>query len=713
VRLVAIVSALAAAVLAFAAPAAAQQLPGGETVVSAELRSERALIAPGESFTVVLRQTIADGWHTYWLNPGDAGEPTAIEWRLPAGFTAGPIQWPVPEALPFITLVNYGYSHEVLLPVTITAPTSLQPGESVTLSADASWVACADICILGRASVSITLQAATQGRDEPQWAARIADAVRALPRRAPGVEATIAQGDPARLSVVLPGAQELRNVRFFPFSRDAVEAAAAQSPRVGPRGVSFTLTAGVADNLGTVPLEGLVAYEAREAGEWVRRGVEIAAAPSDQVVAGVADSAAPFSPDYALAEIEAAAAPAGAAPGGALTTMALLGAIGLAFLGGLILNVMPCVLPVLSIKALAFAGGADAGQSRRQGVFYVLGVMTTFMALAALVIALREAGAAVGWGFQLQSPLLVAGLALLFFTIGLNLLGVFEIGGSAQNLGAGLAARGGDAGAFFTGALAVVAATPCTAPFLGLALGAALSQPAPAALLIFAAMAVGFALPLAALHFAPAFQRLIPKPGPWMERVRNVLAFPMFAAAVWLAWILTQQTGAGGVMALLSIAAALAFALYVGRWGRAWLAAGLIVLAATTALTWRPLAGLEAERVLAREDWSPMRVAELQAEGRGVFVNFTAAWCVTCKFNEALVFERPRVAQTFAETGTAYLVADWTNRNQEIAAVLDEHRWPGVPLYLYYAPGAERPAVIPIEGFGEAVVIGALRGEMQ
>ncbi|MGD9815841.1 MAG: protein-disulfide reductase DsbD family protein [Hyphomonadaceae bacterium] len=659
-------------------PAAARPLVTEN--VTAELHATRTVIAPGETFTVVLRQQIREGWHTYWRNPGDAGEETKIAWTLPPGFEAGPIRWPVPEAIPFATLLNYGYSNEVLLPVSMTAPATLQTGQPLTLSADVTWVVCKDICILGEGRVTLTLQTAAEGRDDTTWAPRIAAAVAALPSR-PEIDARIARS--GRLSVALAGADAYRNFHFFPFSRDVIEAAAEQSPRASAGGVTFTLTPGFQNTFGQGPLEGLVAYEVREGGAWVRRGVEIVAQPSEEALAGAAPMA----------------------------LSALLTAIGLAFLGGLILNVMPCVLPVLSVKALAFAGGAAPAEARRQGVFYTIGVLATFLALAGLLIALREAGAAVGWGFQLQSPLVTSGLALLFFVIGLNLLGVFEVGGGAQNLGAGLAARSGDAGAFFTGALAVVAATPCTAPFMAGALGVALTQPAHLTLLIFAALALGFALPLAALHFAPAFQKLIPKPGAWMERVRNVLAFPMFGAAIWLAWVLTAQTGADGALALLSLAAAIGFALYVGRWGRAWLLAGLIVLAATGALMWKPLAGVESEAALAHEPWSPARVAELSNEGRGVFVNFTAAWCVTCQVNEALVFNRPAVAQAFAESNTAYLIADWTNRNAEIAAILDEHQWPGVPLYLYYPPGSAEPRVMPIEGFGERAVIAALRGE--
>ncbi|HYD73651.1 MAG TPA: thioredoxin family protein, partial [Candidatus Binatia bacterium] len=396
------------------------------------------------------------------------------------------------------------------------------------------------------------------------------------------------------------------------------------------------------------------------------------------------------------------------ATGASLDLATLFTAIALAFLGGLILNIMPCVLPVLSVKALSLAGGAQAGQVRRHGGLYFVGVMATFLALALLLLVLREAGESVGWGFQLQAPWVTSALALLFFVIGLNLLGVFNIGGGTQNIGAGLAARSGDAGAFFTGVLAVIAATPCTAPFMAGALGLALTQSPATMLAIFAALGLGFALPLTLLHFAPGLQRLIPKPGTWMERAKNVLAFPMFAAAVWLVWVLAEQTGPSGVLALLSIAAALAFALFVARWGRIWLAAGLAALALTAIFTWRPLFGVESEALLASEPWSPARVSELRSEARGVFVNFTAAWCVTCKVNEAAAFT-PRVAQAFENDDIAYLVADWTNRDETIAAALTEHGRAGVPLYIYYPPDGE-PLVLP-QLLSEALILETIEGE--
>lgn len=688
-------------------PVSAQPLPGTHQV-AATLQSSRTAVAPGERFTIVLRQSINEGWHTYWRNPGDSGEPTTLTWTLPAGWSAGDIQWPAPEAVPYAMLVNFGYEGEVLFPVEITVPANARPGSTVALTAEAYWLVCSDICIPENETLTLNVPVAAQGRDDPQWAARIAAAVGDVPHREEGVSATIGTGSPARLSVALPNANAIRNVRFFPFERGVVKSAEAQRARVGASGVSFSLTEDLRP-LGDAPLAGLVVYETQDGGgDWVRRGVEIEAAPGAPI-AGTDDAAAPISDDYALAELEGGAGGLNSSAVVELTGVELLIALGLAFLGGLILNIMPCVLPVLSVKALAFAGGVQAGEARRHGVLYFAGVMITFLALAGVLIALRGAGEAVGWGFQLQAPWMTSALALLFFVIGLNLLGVFAFGSSAQNVGAGLAARDGDLGAFFTGALAVLAATPCTAPFMAGAIGAALTQTALTTLVIFAALGLGFALPLTLLHFAPGLQKLIPKPGAWMERAKNLLAFPMFAASVWLVWVLTQQSGPDGTIALLALFVAVTFLIVSMRWGRVWLAIGVLLLATTGALVWKPLLGVETQEALVSEPWSVARVSALQSEGRAVFVNFTAAWCVTCKVNEVAVFT-PAMARAFAESNTAYLVGDWTNRDGAIAAELAKYGRAGVPLYLYYPADGGAPVVLP-QLLSESVVRETVRGE--
>ncbi len=693
--------------LALANAAAAQPINTGH--VEGQLHAARAAVAPGETFTIILRQQIDEGWHTYWRNPGDSGEATDLTWKNPQGFSFGPIQWPAPEPAPFAGIVNYGYHGEVLMPISVTAPANARVGETVTFEANVYWLVCADVCIPEEGDLTLTLPIAAQGRDDPVWAQRAAEAIAALPRPLDGARAHVTAGSPARLSITLPTPTEIRNPHVFTYNRDVMAHSEAQRPRVGEAGFSFDIPSGVARDLGQVPFEGVVTYEANEGGRWVHRAFEVIAQPGE-ALAGTADRPATITSDYPLAAIEGAAGPAIAAE--PLSPLALIGALAIAFLAGLILNIMPCVLPVLSIKALSFAHGAQSGEARKHGLLYLAGVMVTFLALAAVLIGLRAGGEALGWGFQLQEPWVIAGLALLFFVIGLNLLSVFEIGGGVQNAGAGLASRGGDTGAFFTGALAVVAATPCTAPFMAGAIGAVLTQSAPVTLLIFTFLALGFAAPLTLLHFIPALQRLIPKPGPWMERVKNVLAFPMLATAALLVWVLAEQTGSGGALALLLLALALGFTLYVARWGKVWLAIGVIAVLSVTALTWRPLTGAATLAHLPEEPWSAARVAELQAEGRPVFVNFTAAWCVTCKVNEGAALSSRRVAQAFAESDTAYLKGDWTNRDDTIAAALAEHGRAGVPLYLFYPASGSSPVVLP-QLLSETLIIETIQGDAQ
>lgn len=661
-------------------PASAQTLR--TPYVESELVSSRAAIAPGERFTIALRQRIIPGWHTYWINPGDSGEPTELSWTVPPGFAIGALRHPAPTAKPFDIVMSYVHEGEVLYPIEIVAPANLRPGQSVTLNAHAFYLVCSDICLTEEGDLSLMLPVAAQGAPEAIWAPRIEAARAGLPRTG-AMEARISPGSPARLSLaggaIEAAAREgrLRHLYFFPFARDVIRHIDPQRPSVGARGISLSLTPGAARNLGAVPLEGVITLEERTAQGWRARAYEINATPG-AVLEGTA-GAAP-------ADASADAAPVQGALG---LPLALL----FAFLGGIILNIMPCVLPVLSIKALSLAGGAHAGAARRHGALYVIGVLATFAAFAGILIVLQSAGAALGWGFHFQSPLVVGGLALLFFVIGLNLLGAFEFGGSLQNVGGGLASLRGDAGAFFVGALAVVAATPCTAPFMAGATGLALTQSPPAMLAIFLMLGLGFALPFAALSFVPALQRLIPKPGPWMERVKQALAFPMFATAVWLAWVLTGQAGAQGVLLLLSLATSIGFALWALNtfksfvWRTA-LVALAVLFAAGVYLGTRPSA-------LVSEPWSAARVAELQAENRPILVNFTADWCVTCKVNEGVVFARPRVAEAFTTQNVAYLVGDWTNRNDSIAVELARHGRAGVPLYLYYAPGVEAPVILP------------------
>jgi thiol:disulfide interchange protein len=683
----ALIAAVAALIL-FTVPALAAPVNTGH--IEAELVARDATIPPGGAAYLALRQSIDKGWHTYWRNPGDSGEATKLDWTLPAGWTAGDIVWPAPSRLVIGPLTNYGYSGEVLLPVSITAPADARPGDYV-LKAKASFLVCEDICIPEEAELSITVTLA-QGAPKPdaKWGSKITRSLAEAPKPV-GLTATYrVEGGKVLLSVAgapLKGA-DMSGAWFYPFTGGWLDHAAAQTADRGEAGLTLSLPPGYAFETGAPPevMDGVLtvgdkAYE-----------VSAAQGPAPAGTSG-------------LGPPPAAAGPA--APGIGLALAALF-----AFLGGLILNLMPCVFPVLSMKAAALTGHAhEPAAARAQGLAYGAGVVATFLALAGLLIALQAAGNSIGWGFQLQSPPVVAALALLMAAVALNMSGVFEFGTGLQGAGSSLASGRGLTGAFFTGALAVVVASPCTAPFMSSALGFTLGQPPLITLTVFLALALGFAAPFVLLTFAPPLMARLPRPGPWMDSLRKGLAFPMYAATAWLVWVLSQQTDSVGLGAVLVALVVIAFVLWL--LGRAQSSGGhpavriilAIVLAGVSllaVLTPRSVvtasgatddAGARAE--VPYEAWSPERLAALRAEGRPVLVNFTAAWCVTCQVNEKVALSTAEVAEALKTSGGVYLKGDWTNRDPRIAAALAEHGRAGVPLYLLYAPGAAEPKILP------------------
>ena len=659
---------------------AAESSPVTSPRVTATLLSSRDTVAPGERFKVALVQKLAPHWHTYWLNPGDSGEPTRIEWELPAGATTGDIQWPAPSAIRVEPLVNFGFEGTVLLPVEISVPADAKPGETFSLKANATWLVCEKICIPEEGSFALDLPVTPAGQIDQAAQERIDAALAALPKPAPFRGKLRAEGDKLALELpgLPPGASDLR---FFPVLDTLIEHAADQPLAAGEKPV-LTLVRSGAFKLPQPEVSGVLTF--RENGE--ARAVTLAA-DADPVLLTAASAAA----SEARPAVVRIPMPA---EGGDLTLWA---ALAFAFAGGLILNLMPCVLPVLFIKALGFAQLAHANRSavREQGLLFLCGVLLTFLVLAGAVIALGSLGSSVGWGFQLQSPPLVIALAVVMVLIGLNLLGAFEIGASVTGLGGGLASRGGRFGAFMTGVLAVVVATPCTAPFMGAAMGYAVTQPPVVALSVFMALALGFALPVVALSFAPGLLRLLPKPGRWMLVLKQAFAFPMFATAVWLIWVASVQTGPQGVLAALVAVLAAGFAVWLIGVTRGALPrriagsvlAALVVLGAGWFTVQNAVPGATTEaRAGDVEAWSPERVAALQAQGKPVFVNFTAAWCITCIANERVALSRQEVKDAFAKLGVVYLKADWTNRDSRIAKALAEQGRAGVPLYLFY-PG--------------------------
>jgi thiol:disulfide interchange protein len=694
---------LAAFAMLVAAPALAQPVDTGH--LTAELVARDQSIAPGATTYVALRQKIDKGWHTYWRNSGDSGEATSVVWTLPKGWTAGDIVWPAPHRQPTGPLMNYGYQGEVLLPVPITAPADARPGEIVTLKAAASFLVCEEICVPEDAVLTLSLPVVEGlAKPDPAWSGPISKTLAAAP--APGgFDAVFAkQGTNLVLAVTgeaLKGA-DVSEAYFFPFESTVIDHAKPQEIERGPEGLTLTLTPGYAFQQGAGPqaIAGVLSL-----GD---KAFEIGAAPG-------------ASPPGA----SGLGAPAKAAGGG---TLGLPLAAAFAFLGGLILNLMPCVFPILAMKAASLAGHAhDRRTAQAQGLAFLAGVLGTFLALAVALIAVRAGGAAVGWGFQLQSPPVVAGLALLMLAVALNLSGVFEVGSSLQGVGTGLAGKRGMAGAFFTGALAVIVAAPCTAPFMAPALGWALTQSAPPAITVFLALGLGFAAPFALAAFVPGLLTRLPKPGPWMDGFKKLLAFPMYGAAAWLVWVLTLQAGETALARIFAAAVVLALAAWLlgvaqrrGAQGERPMVlasfGGLLVLAAALAAVWpnygAPQAGAVAsaggEAAVPYEAYSPEALAAARAAGKPVFVNFTAAWCVTCQVNEKVALTSQGVADAFQQTGAVYLKADWTLKDAVIEAELARHGRAGVPLYLVYGAKGGDGVILP-QILTEGLIVRALK----
>jgi len=672
---------------AVAAPSALAAPPLAGDLVKPTLYAESASVAPGGTLMTDLHLAIAPGWHVYWKNPGDSGLPTEITWTLPPGFSAGAIQWPVPERFSAGPIANYGYAGGADLLVPLTAPAGLAADAKPHLAATVKYLVCAEICIPGEAQVSLNLAAGT-GAPDPAQTSRFANARRQLPVAAPFATRFAAGTGDLRLIVpaVAVGNISSPSGEFFPDRDNAIDHSADETVERGDGGLQLVL------KKATGPT---AAVPATLDGVLVLRGAD-----------GVAHG-------YLVSATRVAAAPTAAVEGSISAWHAVL----FAFIGGLILNLMPCVFPILSLKVLGFAG-ADAEKRHHHGLAYGFGVVLSFAALGGALIALREGGAAIGWGFQLQSPLIVGLLAYLMLAMGLSLSGVAELGAGLAAIGGGLAGRQGLTGAFLTGVLAVVVATPCTAPFMGAALGFALVEPAPLALAVFVALGAGMAAPLVAASFVPAVARLLPRPGAWMATLKQVLAFPLYGTAAWLVWVLIQEVDPGGSLMALFGLVLVGFAVWVyGRTrfaatGPRRLGAGLsaagIALAIALAMMLTPASGKVplASDGLPYEAFTPARLAALTAEHKPVFVNLTAAWCLTCIVNERATLDRDAVRDAFAAHHVVALKGDWTRQDPEIAQFLQSFGRSGVPLYLLYDPSGTA-SVLP-QILTEAEIIDAV-----
>ncbi|MBI1391632.1 MAG: thiol:disulfide interchange protein [Alphaproteobacteria bacterium] len=669
-------------------------------------------IAPGGSVDLVLRQKLQDGWHVYWRNPGDSGLPLELSWELPSGFTTGETIYPAPHRIPVGPFVNYGHEGEPAFITTLTAPADVRPGDEVRIALSASWLICEETCVPEDGAFEIVAPIVDDPRPVPAVIAHARKTRDEAPAPWSGSLAVHAEPDgPALVLRSDDGVQLREPFHFFADAEGLTEPAAPQT------------AARTSDEAEVLRLEGGVAYKPEALRELTgtlaigegaaRRDYRIVAARAD----GAAPAAASATPSSAAASGSSASSsfPPGEASGGSadMGVGGIAALLAFAFVGGAILNAMPCVFPIIFVKAASLVSSAhDTALVRRQGVVYAAGVVATFVALGGALLALRAGGEQLGWGFHLQSPALVAMSAALLFGVGLNLAGVFEVGSSLQNVGGGLAGRRGDAGAFFTGALAVFVAAPCVGPFLSAPLGAAAFLPPVVGLLIFVAIALGLAAPYVAISFSPALARRLPRPGPWMSTFKQAMSFPVFAASAYFIWVLSQQVGGEGLAIALLGLVALAFAAWlVGlgqragdeRSGRRMSIAAAVIAFVAVAPIFTLAPSPSADGALAAKGgygeltpvaFDPSAIASARAEG-GVFVDFTAAWCVVCQFNKRTILARPAVRDLFRSHDVTLMAADWTRRDPAITTALEAFGANGVPLYVYYPPTGA-PQVLPL-----------------
>ena len=693
--------------------------------VTVELIAEVEAVVPGEPFRLALRQTIREGWHTYWSNPGDSGAAMKLSWKLPEGVDVGPIQWPLPKAIPYFDLMNHGYEGEVVLLNELRLPADWPVGEPLHIDVTADWLVCADICIPESAELALSLRSdAGPPMIHPINGMVFEEAEKALPRPSPW--ATGFNLKDGRVVLGLEGnfeASRIEQVHFFASDSGTIAHAAAQELSIGEHGLVLNMQ--IDDGVPSLEkLEGLLVITENPGDGAITQGFEISARKDSGLAAS-------------------SMAPAGLGSEtmigiGASLEMTLWQAAFFAFIGGLILNLMPCVFPILSMKALSLVRHAGEPGAVMQGLVYAAGVLVSFLLLAGVLMALKAGGSAIGWGFQLQSPVVIALLAYLMAAVGLWLSGAVELPGSAggalMSFGSGLASQGGTIGSFFTGVLAVLVATPCTAPFMAPALGFALVQDAGTGLVVFASLGFGFALPFLLLSASPGLQRLLPRPGLWMARLKELLAFPMYATAAWLVWVLSQQVGPNGLLAVLMGLVMLGLGVWLLRFTRplsrvfaafALIAAlGLAFLPITVSVQTTQAAGQTSGQAIAQtgvrtsalvdenspaEPFSKARLEDLLAEGRPVLVNMTAAWCITCLVNERVALASDDFIDALETKKIAYLKGDWTNGDPEITAFLASFGRSGVPIYVVYPGAGLEPVVLP-QILTESMVMEAFAG---
>jgi thiol:disulfide interchange protein DsbD len=661
-----------------------------------------AEIYPGQTFTAGLDFRLEQGWHVYWINAGDSGEPPAITWKLPSGITAGTMQFPPPKRLPLGPLMDFGYENEVVFPIPMRVAADFHPAQpEATLAAHVTWLVCREVCIPGKADLAVARIAYASMPPAPSSdlgaQGLIARFQAQLPKPLPSSASATFSSATKDFLLNVEGTKA-SSAQFFPLDETVIANAAPQPATATSNGIQLTLTKD--ENLRAPPqkLNGLLELADGTA-------FEIHATPG--IIAAATTNTAP----------------AGGSSG-------VLGAAGLAFIGGILLNLMPCVFPVLFIKGLALVQSSqhERHRLRAHGWVYTLGILVSFWVVVAVLIVLRAAGRQLGWGFQFQSPTFLALMAMLLFFLGLALAGQFEIGLSLTSAGGSLAQKQGYAGSFFTGVLAMVVATPCTAPFMGAAIGYALAHSAWVSLAIFSALALGLALPYLALAYFPGWARILPKPGAWMEVLKQAVSIPIFATVIWLVWVFTQIAGTTALMGLLAAFLLLAIAgWFLGRWPGKKLGstlAALVLLLAIIAPIWavRVFAPVRFDRsqvlILSSikpdsiepvwQPFTPEILAQSRAQGKPVFVDFTASWCLSCQVNERLILRRADVEQRLHDSGAVLLRADWTNQDPDITQTLASLSRSGVPTYALYPADPSAPAHVLPEVLTPGIVLDAL-----
>jgi thiol:disulfide interchange protein len=644
--------------------------------LTAELVSLAPAIAPGGTLQVGLVLTLEEHWHVYWINAGDSGEPPKITWTLPDGITAGPMKFPIPSRLPLGPLMDFGYEDEVAFPVQLTAANSLKAGP-IHLDAKVSWLVCREVCIPGKAHLGLDLTVSPDATAPAQTVGALGEALTLIPKPLPADAKFTVTGGKTDFVLALTTGNRETNAEFYPFDEDQIANAAPQ--QIEPLSDGVRLRVRRFEDLKTLPatLHGVFKL-------------------SDTIAY---DVTAPVVPG------EIAPAPGAGAPGAATSSVTTLTAIGLAFLGGIILNLMPCVFPVLFLKGLALlqSSGQERKHLRSHGLVYTLGILVSFWAIVGVLLALRAGGSQAGWGFQLQSPIFLTLLAAGIFFFALSLAGLFDIGLSLTSVGGDLAQKQGYTGSFFTGVLATVVATPCTAPLMGAAIGFALAQPATITFAVFTALGLGLAAPYLLLSFQPAWTRILPRPGAWMETFKQLTAVIFFATVIWLVYVygsLFAGGTSGGqgiyrVALLLGCFLMLAVAGWVlGKWPARWTSTIAAILIAAVGLA-LPLYQPK-DTTLVWTPYSQQALDQARAAGHPVFIDFTAAWCLSCQVNERLVLKSSDVQHQFSKNDVTLLRADWTQYDPEITKQLASVKRSGVPTYVIYPAAVNSsPDVLP------------------